>query len=81
MNKINDSDITFENIMRMTSSSISEKIKEFCEEYNYDISEVFDIFENKEYKALLYTDCVEHHVIKDEELKRILDQRLESDWE
>jgi hypothetical protein len=73
-------EVTWDNIMKMPSESILEKILEYCEEYNLDISEVLDLFDTKEYKALLYTDCVEHFVIKDEELKKILDARLD-EWE
>jgi hypothetical protein len=71
------SNITWDNILKMPSKSILEKVLEFCEEFDYDISEVLDVFDNKELRALLYTDCVEHHVIKDPELKKILDSRLE----
>ncbi len=74
------SDITWDNILKMPSKSILEKILEFCEEFDYDISEVLDLFDTKEYKALLYTDCVETHVIRDPELKKILDSRLDV-WE
>jgi len=74
------SDITWENIMLMPSESIVEKVLEFCTEFDYDISEVLDIFDTKEYKELLYVSAVEHFVIKDDELKKILDQRL-TDWD
>jgi hypothetical protein len=73
-------EVTWDNIMKMPSESILEKILEYCEEHNLDISEVLDLFDTKEYKALLYTDCVEHFVIKDTELKKILDARLD-EWE
>jgi hypothetical protein len=72
--------VTWEKIMSMPSESIIEKVLEYCEEEDLDISEILDLFDSKEYKALLYTDCVEHHVIKDEELKKILDSRL-TEWE
>ena len=70
------SDITWENIMKMPSESVVEKVLEFIEEYDYDISEVLDVFDTKEYKELLYVSAVEHHVIQDEELKKILNLRL-----
>jgi hypothetical protein len=72
--------ITWENILNMPSDSIVEKVLEFCEEHDYDISEVLEIFDIKEYKEILYVSCVEHHVIQDNELKKILDQRL-NEWD
>jgi len=73
-------DRTWNEILEMPSESLLEKILEYCEEYNLDISEILDVFDDKNKKALLYTDCVENHNIKDEELKKILDSRLEN-WE
>ena len=69
--------ITFENIMAMPSEGITEKVLEFCEEFGYDISEVLEVFDNKENKELLYLSCVENNVIQDPEMKQILDARLE----
>jgi uncharacterized membrane protein YoaT (DUF817 family) len=72
--------ITIENILSMPSESIASKVIEFCEEYDYDISEVLEVFDDKKIKELLYTDSVTHHFIKDDELKKILDKRLDT-WE
>ncbi len=80
LSELSEHDITWEKIMSMPSESIIEKILEFCEEHYLDISEVLHIFETKEYKELLYTDCVLNSVIKDKELKKILDSRLVS-WD
>ncbi len=77
---MNENEITWDKIMKMPSESVIEKILEFCEEYNLDISEVLHLFDTKEYKELLYTDCVVNYVIKDPELKQILDSRLDS-WD
>jgi len=73
-------EITIENILSMPSDSIVSKVIEFCEEYDYDISEVLEVFDDKKIKELLYTDSVTHNFIKDDELKEILDKRLDS-WE
>ena len=75
-----EQEITWDKIMEMPSESIVEKVLEFCEEYDLDISEVLHLFETKEYKELLYVSAVENLVIKDQELKKILDSRLVS-WE
>jgi hypothetical protein len=72
--------ITIENILSMPSESIVSKVIEFCEEYDYDISEVLEVFDDKKIKELLYTDCVTHNFIKDDELKEVLEKRLDS-WE
>ena len=72
--------ITMENVMSMPSEHLIEKILEFCEEFDYDISEVLDLFDNKENKELLYISCVESGVIRDPEMKKILQARLDV-WE
>jgi len=73
-------EITIDKIMEMPSESLLEKVLEFCEEHDLDVSEVLHLFDNKETKEMLYVSCVEHHVIKDEELKKILDKRL-NEWD
>ena len=77
---IDESAITLENIMMMPSKHLIEKVLEFCEEYDYDISEVIEVFDNKENKELLYISCVESGVIRDPEMKKILEARMEI-WE
>jgi len=72
--------ITIDEIMKMPSESLVEKVLEFCEEYNLDISEILHLFEDKKMKELLYVSAVENNVIKDEEMKKILNERLQ-EWE
>ena len=73
------SDITWENILRMPSDTILEKVLEFCEEFDYDISEVLDVFDDKTIKAEFYAELVMKGVISDPEFKEVLEKRL-NDW-
>ena len=77
---INDTlkfEITLDQILEMPSESLLEKILEFSEEYNVDVSYIAEVFEkNKEWKALLYSDCVETGVINDPAFKEMLESRI-----
>jgi len=68
----------FNEIMEMPSDSLIQKILEYSEETNIDITYLAEVFEkNKEYKEMLYVSCVEHNIIKDKEMKDILKKRLD----
>ena len=54
-------------IFEMSGVSLSEKILDYCETYDQDPQEVGDLLEeSKDFKKLLYRDCVENNIIKDE---------------
>jgi len=75
-------DIKIEDIMEMPSESLVEKFVEYSEEYNIDITYLADLFDNnKALKEMLYSDCVINNVIKDEPLKKILEEKIKDDWE
>jgi hypothetical protein len=69
--------IDINDILKMPSESLFDKIMEYSEEYDIDVTYIAELFEkNKEYKELLYTSCVENGIIKDDEFKKILESRL-----
>jgi hypothetical protein len=68
----------------MPSETILEKVLEYCEEYDKDISEILDIFDDKNKKAEFYAELVMEGNIKDPEFKAILEKRIENEldeWE
>ena len=55
-------------IFNMTGTSLAEKILDYCETYNVDPQEIGDMLEeSKDFKKLLYKDCVENNIIKDDQ--------------
>jgi hypothetical protein len=72
-------DIKIDDILEMPSESLLEKMLEYSEMYDIDVTYLAELFEgNKVLKETLYSDCVLHNVIKDDELKEILDNRIQS---
>ena len=56
-------------IFEMNGSSLLEKILDYCETYDEDPQEIGEILEEiKEFKDILYRDCVKKHIIKNEEI-------------
>lgn len=54
-------------IFEMSGESLSEKILDYCETYDANPQEIGDILEeSKDFKKLLYRDCVENNIIKDD---------------
>jgi hypothetical protein len=69
---------TLNDILAMPSESLLDKILEYAEEYEIDVSDIAELFEkNKEYKELLYVSLVENHVIIDKEMKELLEKRIQ----
>ena len=74
----------WQEILEMPSETILEKVLEYCEEYNKDISEVLDLFDDKNKKAEFYAELVWTGNIRDPEFKAILEKRIENEldeWE
>ena len=64
-------------ISLMSGDTLLEKILDYCETYDKDPQEIGDILEeNKEFKKLLYDNCVENNIIRNPEYKKII-QRTE----
>ncbi len=65
----------FNDISKMEGNSLLEKILDYCETFNKDVQEIGDILEeNKEFKQLLYDDCVNNNIINDPKYKKILNR-------
>ncbi len=64
---------TLNKIFEMSGNSLVEKILDYCETYDVDPQEMGDLLEeSKDFRELLYKDCVENNIIVDE----VLDKRL-----
>jgi len=62
-------------ISNMYGDSLSEKILDYCETNNKDPKEIGDLLEeSKDFKKLLYHDCVKNNIIKDEDLETFLNK-------
>ena len=67
-------------ISQMYGDSLSEKILDYCETNNMDPKEIGDILEeSKDFKELLYRDCVKNNLIKDESLDTLLNKTEDID--
>lgn len=65
----------FNDISKMSGASLVEKILDYCETYDKDPQEVGDFLEdNKEFKKLLYDDCVNNNIIKNSKYKELLNR-------
>ena len=62
-------------ISDMAGESLTEKILDYCETYDKDPKEIGDLLEeSKDFKELLYRDCVKNNIIKDDDLEVFLDK-------
>jgi hypothetical protein len=59
----------------MSGDNLLEKMVDFCLTFNIDERELGDILEtSKEFKLMLYKDCVQSNIIQDEYLKKQLER-------
>ena len=71
----NDFLILFNDISRMNGGSLLEKILDYCETYNRDILEIADILsDSKEFKEMFYEDCVKNNIIRNPQLKSMMER-------
>jgi len=62
-------------ISQMYGDNLAEKILDYCETYDKDPKEIGDLLEeSKDFKELLYRDCVKNNIIKDDDLEVFLDK-------
>ncbi len=65
----------FNNIGKMHGNSLLEKILDYCDTYDEDVQEIGDILEsNKNFKEILYDDCVNSNIIRDPKYKKIINR-------
>jgi len=65
----------FNKISKMSGDNLVEKILDYCETYDKNPQEVGDFLEdNKEFKKLLYDECVNNNIIKDPKYKESLNR-------
>jgi len=72
----------FNKISSMSGESLVEKILDYCETYNKDPQEIGDFLEgNKEFKKILYDDCITNNIIKNPEYKQFIERTEEiEEW-
>lgn len=57
-------------IWDMEGESLSQKILDYCETYDFDELEIGEILsQSQDFKKMFYRDCVKNHLIEDEKLK------------
>ena len=62
-------------ISSMEGNSLVEKILDYCETHDEDPQEIGDYLEdNKEFKKILYNDCINNNIIRNQEYKMILNR-------
>jgi len=65
----------FNEISSMSGENLVEKILDYCETYDKDPQEVGDFLEeNKEFKKILYDDCISNNIIKNPEYKQSIER-------
>jgi len=69
-------------ISNMHGVSLSEKILDYCETYDFDVKEIGDLLEQSDdFKKLLYIDCVKNNLIQDKTLEEFLGRTEEmEEW-
>jgi len=83
-NHIVESDIIeiYNDIMATPGDTILDKIIGYCELRKVDFQEIGDIISsNNEFRKMLYNDCVQNNIIRDDDMKTMMKQsEILNEW-